>query len=98
MTYLIALGGLYGIAACAWGAVNAGVAEKAATPVAHAIERANKADRVVGAFNVLGASVPAFSVEIANSLKADVTVRDRDGSALYRTSPTERTTIVAKRV
>jgi hypothetical protein len=52
---------------------------------------------VVRAFNVRGAVTPAFSVEIVDAANAAVTVRDHDGSILYRVSPTERTTVVAKR-
>jgi hypothetical protein len=61
-----------------------------------AVERTNKSDRMVRAFNVRGAAT-AFSVEISNSLDAAVTVRGPDGSILYRVSPTERVTVIAKR-
>ena len=64
-----------------------------------AIERTNKSDRMVRAFNVRGAVMPAlFSVEILDFPRAAVTIRDHDGSILYRISPTERLTVVAKRV
>jgi hypothetical protein len=69
-----------------------GTGEKAAAPV---VERTNKTDRVVRAFNVRGADMP-FSVEITSSNDAVVTIIDRNGNILHRASPTERTTIVAK--
>ena len=63
-----------------------------------AVERANKTDRMVGAFNVRGEFLPAISVEVDGKSDAVVTVRDRDGRMLYRLDPAERTTIVAKRM
>jgi hypothetical protein len=102
MAYLTLPAGLCAIASCAWGGITFyqdGVAEKTRPSVPSAVERTNtnKADRVVRAFNVRGAVLPAFSVEIADSLNATVTVRDREGSILYRVSPPERMTVVAKR-
>jgi hypothetical protein len=67
------------------------------SPLPSAVERTNKSDRVVRAFYVRGAVTPAFSVEIVDSPGAAVTLRDRDGSILYRVSPTERVTVIAKR-
>jgi hypothetical protein len=99
MAYL-AMPGLCAIASCAWGGVSfyeKGGAEKTISPAPSAVERTNKGDRVVRAFNVRGAVTPAFSVEIVDAANAAVTVRDHDGSILYRVSPTERTTVVAKR-
>jgi hypothetical protein len=96
--YLTMSAGLCAIASCAWGGVSfyeKGGVEKSPQP--SAVERTNKSDRVVRAFNVRGAVMPAFSVEIVDARDAAVTVRDRDGSILYRVSPTERTTVVAKR-
>jgi hypothetical protein len=74
-----------------------GTVEKASVPTWSVVERTNKTDRVVRAFNVRGADTPSFSVEITSSRDAAVTIVDRNGSILYRASPTERTTIVAKR-
>jgi hypothetical protein len=100
MAYLTMSAGLCAIASCAWGGVSfheKGGAEKTIARVPSAVERANKSDRVVRAFNVRGAVMPAFSVEIVDAPDAAVTVRDHDGSILYRVSPTERITVVAKR-
>jgi hypothetical protein len=100
VAYLIAGAGLYAVASYAWGGVGVfenSVAERSTQPVASAVHRSNKADRTVRAFGVEGAGVPEFSVEISNPLDAVITVRDRDGIILYRFSPTERLTIVAKR-
>ena len=63
-----------------------------------AVERANKTDRMVGAFNVRGEFLPAILVEVDGKSDAVVTVRDRDGRMLYRFDPAERMTIVAKRM
>jgi hypothetical protein len=53
---------------------------------------------MVRAVNIRGAGKPAlFSVEILDFPRAAVTIRDHDGSILYRISPTERMTVVAKR-
>jgi hypothetical protein len=100
MAYLAMCAGLCAIASCAWGGASfyeKGGAEKTISPAASAVDRTNKGDRVVRAFNVRGAVTPAFSVEIVDAANAAVTVRDHDGSILYRVSPTERTTVVAKR-
>jgi hypothetical protein len=100
MAYLTMSAGLCAIASCAWGGVSfyeKGGAEKTMSPLPSAVERTNKSDRVVRAFYVRGAVTPAFSVEIVDSPGAAVTLRDRDGSILYRVSPTERITVVAKR-
>jgi hypothetical protein len=100
MAYLAMSAGLCAIASCAWGGVSfyeKGGAEKTISPAPSEVERTNKGDRVVRAFNVRGAVTPAFSVEIVDAANAAVTVRDHDGSILYRVSPTERTTVVAKR-
>jgi hypothetical protein len=100
MAYLTMSAGLCAIASCAWGGVifyEKGGVEKTISPAPSAVERTNKGDRVVRAFNVRGAVTPAFSVEIVDAANAAVTVRDHDGSILYRVSPTERTTVVAKR-
>jgi len=101
MAYLTMIAGLCAIASCAWGGVRLqkGGAENTRPPVPSAIERTNKSDRMVRAFNVRGAVMPAlFSVEILDFPRAAVTIRDHDGSILYRISPTERLTVVAKRV
>jgi hypothetical protein len=99
MAYLTMTAGLCAVASCAWGGVK--LHEKAGAdtrpPVPSAIERTNKSDRMVRAFNVRGAVMPAFSVEILDLPRAAVTIRDHDGSILYRISPTERMTVVAKR-
>jgi hypothetical protein len=106
MAYLVACAGICAVASYGW--AGAGIsqkraAERAMVPVASAVERSNKADRTVPAdrmlraFDVRCAGVLAFSVEISNPLNAAVTLRDRDGSILYRFSPTERMTIVATR-
>ena len=99
MAYLTVSAGLCAIASCAWGVSfhEKGGAEKTISRVPSAVERANKSDRVVRAFNVPGAVLPAFSVEIVDSPDAAVTVRNHDGRILYRVSPAERMTIVAKR-
>jgi hypothetical protein len=98
--YLTVSAGLYAIASFAWGGVSfyeKGGAEKTRVSAPSAVERTNKSDRMVRA-NVRGAAMPAFSVEIGGTLDAAVTVRNRDGSILYRVSPTERMTVVAKRM
>jgi hypothetical protein len=100
MAYLTISGGLCAAASCAWGGVSfyeKGGVEKTRSPAPSAVERTNKSDRVVRAFNVRGAVMLAFSVEIVDSPNAAVTVRDHDGSILYRVSPTERLTVIAKR-
>jgi hypothetical protein len=90
------------IASCAWGGVSFYGAEKAESlpsteRTKSTVERTNKSNRIVRPFNVRGAVMPAFFVEIADTLETAVTVRDRDGSILYRVSPIERMTVVAKR-
>jgi len=99
MAYLTVSAGLCAIATCAWGVSfhEKGAAEKTTSRLPSAVERANKSDRVMRAFNVPGAVMPAFFVEIVDSPDAAVTVRSHDGRILYRVSPTERMTIVAKR-
>jgi hypothetical protein len=99
MAYLIISAGLCAIASGAWGGVifyEKGGVEKTQSP-AQSAERTNKSDRLVRAFNVRGAVMPTFSVEIVGSGNAAVTVRNPDGSILYRVSPTERVTVIAKR-
>jgi hypothetical protein len=98
MAFLTSSIGLCAIPFCAWAGVSlyqGGAAEQAVTPFA--VERTNKTDRMVGAFNVHGEFLPAFSVEVDGKSDAVVTVRDRDGRMLYRFDPAERMTIVAKR-
>jgi hypothetical protein len=100
MAYLTMSAGLCAIASCTWGGVSfyeKGGAEIAISPPPSAVERTNKSDRVVRTFNARGAVMPAFSVEIVDSPDAAVTIRDGDGSILYRVAPTERMTVVAKR-
>ena len=101
MAYLTMTAGLCAIASGAWSGVRLhekGGAENTRPAVPSAIERTNKSDRMVRAFNVRGAVMPAlFSVEILDFPRAAVTIRDHDGSILYRISPTERMTAVAKR-
>jgi hypothetical protein len=101
MAYLTMTAGLCAIACCAWGGARLrenGGAENTRHPVPSAIERTNKSDRVVRAVNIRGAVKPAsFSVEIFDFPGAAVTIRDHDGSILYRISPAERMTVVAKR-
>ena len=74
-----------------------GGAEDTRAPAPSAVERTNKSDRMVRAFNVRGAVMPALSVEILDFAGSAVTTQDHDGSILYRISPTERMTVVAKR-
>ena len=101
MFYLTVTAGLCAVASCAWAGVNfreGGAAQKTRPPLlSTAVERMHKADRMGGASNVRGASVPAFSIETANSLELTVTLRDSNGSILYQVSPMDRTTTVAKR-
>jgi hypothetical protein len=101
MIYLTVTAGLCAVASCAWGGVSfreGGVAQKTLPPLpSAAVERTHKTDRMVVAFKGPGAVIPAFSIDVADFLDATVTVRDGSGSILYRVSPTERTTTVAKR-
>jgi len=101
MAYLTMTAGLCAIASCVWGGIRLhekGGAENTRPLVPSAIERTNKSDRMLRALNVRGAVMPAlFSVEILDLPHAAVTIRDHDGSILYRISPTERMTVVAKR-
>jgi hypothetical protein len=99
--YLTMSAGLCAIS-CAWGGVSFYGAEKAESlpsmeRTKSTVERTNKSNRMVRPFNVRGAVMPAFFVEIADILETAVTVRDREGNILYRVSPIERMTIVAKR-
>jgi hypothetical protein len=65
------------------------------TPKPHAVgERTAKGDRILVPFNVGNSGV---SVEITGQPKTAITVRDRDGSMIYRVDPASRTTTVAKR-
>jgi hypothetical protein len=93
--------GLCAVASCAWAGVSfreGGAAQTTRPPLpSTAVERMHKSDRMGGASNVRGASVPAFSIETANSLESTVTLRDSNGSILYQVSPRDRTTTVAKR-
>jgi hypothetical protein len=101
MFYLTVTAGLCAVASCAWAGVSfreGGAAQTTPPPLpSTAVERIHKADRMGGASNVPGASVPAFSIETANSLESTVTLRDSNGSILYQVSPLDRTTTVAKR-
>ena len=101
MFYLTVTAGLCAVASCAWAGVNfreGGAAQTIRSPLlSAAVERTHKADRMGGAPNVRGASVPAFSIETASSLESTVTLRDSNGSILYQVSPMDRTTTVAKR-
>jgi len=87
---------------CVWDGIRLhekGGAENTSRPGPSAIERTNKSDQILHALNVRGAVMPAlFSVEILDFPRTAVTIRDHDGSILYRISPTERMTVVAKRV
>jgi hypothetical protein len=99
MAFLTSSIGLCAIPLCAWAGVSlyeGSAAEQTVTPFA--VKRANKTDRMVGAFKVRGEYVPAISVEVAGKSDAVVTVRDRDGRMLYRLDPAERMTIVAQRM
>ena len=98
--YWTVTAGLCVVASCAWAGVSfreGGVTQTRPPPPSTAVERMHKADRLGGASNVRGASVPAFSIETANSLGSAVTLRDSNGSILYQVSPMDRTTTVAKR-
>jgi hypothetical protein len=101
MFYLTVTAGLCAVASCAWAGVSfheGGVAQKTLVPLSSiAVERMHKTDRMGGASNVQGTVVPAFSIETANTLESTVTLRDSNGSILYRVSPLDRTTTVAKR-
>jgi hypothetical protein len=103
MAYLTMTAGLCAIASCAWGGVSLhekSGAEDTRAPALSAVEKTNKSDRIVRAFNVRGAVAPPLSVEILDfpgTAVTAVTIRDHGGSVLYRVSPTERTTVVAKR-
>src|SRR5271156_2390271 len=99
ITFLFSSMGLCAVPICALAGVSlyqGGGAEQAVTPFA--VERANKTDRLAGAYNVRREFLPAISVEVAGKSDAIVTVRDRDGRILYRLDPAERITIVAKRL
>src|SRR6202042_2155212 len=65
MFYLTVTAGLCAVASCAWAGVNfreGGAAQTIRSPLlSAAVERTHKADRMGGAPNVRGASVPAFS-------------------------------------
>jgi hypothetical protein len=101
MFQLTVTAGLCAVASCAWAGVSfreGGAAQNTRAPIlSTAVERMHKADRMGGASNVRGASVPAFSIETASSLESTVTLRDSNGSILYQVSPMDRTTTVAKR-
>jgi hypothetical protein len=102
MINLTVTAGLCAVASCAWAGVSfreGGAAQTTRPPLlSTTVERMHKADRMGGrASNVRGASVPAFSIETANSLESTITLRDSNGSILYQVSPMDRTTTVAKR-
>jgi hypothetical protein len=101
MFQLTVTAGLCAVASCAWAGVSfreGGAVQNTRPPIlSTAVERMHKADRMGGASNVRGASVPAFSIETASSLESTVTLRDSNGSILYQVSPMDRTTTVAKR-
>ena len=101
MFYLTVTAGLCAVASCAWAGVSfreGGAAQNTRPPLlSTGIERMHKADRMAGASNVRSASLPAFSIETANSLESTVTLRDSNGSILYQIFPMDRTTTVAKR-
>jgi hypothetical protein len=86
--------GLCVVPLCAWGLVSLCGDSALQTAASHQVERATTGDRTQHPFNV---GMPAFSVEIAGQSDSTITVRDRDGSLLYRVDPANRTTIVAKR-
>jgi hypothetical protein len=99
MAFLTSSIGLCAIPLCAWAGVSlyeGGAADQ--TVIHFAVDRANKTDRMVSAFNVRGEFLPAISVEVAGKSDAVFTVRDRDGNMLYRLDPAERMTVVAKRM
>ena len=78
---------------CAWAAVfSDGRAPQSVTPFT--MERAAKGDRTRVPCNV---GSPGLSVEVADQPSSAITVRDRDGSIIYRIDPAKRATTVAKR-
>lgn len=97
MAFLTSIG-LCSLPFCAWAGISLyqGSPEHAVT--LFAVERANKSDRMAGAFNVRREYLPPISVEVAGKSDAVVTVRNRDGRMLYRLDPAQRMTIVAKRM
>jgi hypothetical protein len=97
LTISLALGGIASWAWCGVSLFEKGWVEKNRTPGPSEVERTNKSDRVVRAFNVRNTVPPPFSVEIVGSHNTAVTIRDHDGSILYRVSPAERVTVIAKR-
>jgi len=63
IAYLTMTAGLCAIASCVWGGIRLhekGSAENTSPPVPSAIERTNKSDRMLRAFNVRGAVMPAL--------------------------------------
>jgi hypothetical protein len=89
LTYLALCAGLCAVPLCA----GAGVFSVASKSVA-VVERAAKGNRTLVPFHV---GNPGVYVEIAEQPKTAVTVRDRDGSMIYRIDPANLTTTVAKR-
>ena len=78
---------------CAWAAVfSDGRAPQSVTPFT--MERAAKGDRTRVPCNV---GSPGLSVEVADQPSSAITVRDRDGSIIYRIDPATRATTIAKR-
>ena len=91
--YLTISAGLCAVPLCAWAAVfSDGRAPQSVAP--STMERAAKGDRTLAPFNV---GSPGVSVEMADQPNSAITVRDRDGSMIYRVDPAKRTTTVAKR-
>jgi hypothetical protein len=93
LIHLTISAGLCAIPLCAWaGALSD---DRAPPSVAQStVERAVKGDRALVPFDV---GSPGVSVEIADQPNSAITVRDRDGSLIYRIDPAKRTTTVAKR-
>ena len=101
MAYLTMIAGLCAIASCAWGGVRLqkGWGGEHETPGA-VCNRKDEQERSDGARVQCSRRSDArvILVEILDFPRAAVTIRDHDGSILYRISPTERLTVVAKRV
>ena len=92
LVYLTISAGLCVIPLCAWAGVNF-YDDGAAQPVSSTVESTPKGDRTRRPFNV---GMLAVSLEITGQSNSAITVRDRDGSLLYRVDPANRMTVVTK--
>ena len=94
--YLAMSAALCAIPLCAWAAALHAIPAYAVPASAQSVSQAAsaKGDRTVAPYNLGAAGV---TVELTDQPHSAITIRDRNGSLLYRVDPASHTTTVAKR-